>query len=106
MPQLNLFIFFDGVIFSFFFIFCLLFFLKSILPFLSFFNKSNDYLTLYLLKELNSECNSYSDIYTLYLSFFKDYVFSVNSICMRYSVIINDNFIFFGFYGITEDQTF
>ena len=86
--------------------FCFLFFLKSFLPFFSFFNKYNDYITLYLLKELSSECVPLSIIYRTFLLLFKDYVLSISSIYIKYNVLINDNFIFFGFYGINEEKIF
>jgi hypothetical protein len=102
MPQLNIFIFFDGVFSGFFFVFGFLLFLKFFLPFLGFFNKYNEYFTLYLLKEFNLKYLVFSFVYNNYLLFLKNYIFCIHSIYMQYNAFIDSNFIFFGFYGINE----
>lgn len=100
MPQLNMFVFFDGVVLSFFFVVGFIVFLKFFLPFLCFFYKSMDYLTLYLLKELNVKYLFVSSLYTNYLLFLKNNVVCLGVLYRGYDVFINSNFIFFGFYGI------
>jgi hypothetical protein len=102
VPQLNIFIFFDGVMLSFFFVVGFIVFLKLFLPFLCFFYKSADYLTLSLLKELNFRIWITPSLYVNYLLFLKNNVFGLGALYREYDSLIDNNFIFFGFYGINE----
>jgi len=94
---LNVYIFFDGVLLGFFFVFGFILFLKYLLPLLCFFYKSSDYLTLYLLKELNSKYLFVSPLYINYLLYLKNNVFCFGRVA-DYNFIYIVFFIFFCFY--------
>jgi len=102
MPQLNIAVFYDSVLISFFFVLGFVLFLRIILPFLSFFSKYNNYLTFCLLSELSEEAYDYA--LHMHLFFFIKYgADCFTAVYSSYYTAVHKNLLF---YGLTEKELY